>query len=191
MRYILLLAFFIALPAFAADCATVNCTCIGVVYKDPNISGPPGFTRRIFSWDKAERRFNNQLIEQRVALMLITYESNGLHICCELIDNNNASAPWDSVSVSYLPAENGDLDRLIVGFYDNAPAAGDRFHFITGDATTAAVLDPSTPVSSGLEITALMGGSTPRDLVTGQTVITNARNGQKPTLQADLITDGC
>lgn len=178
-------------PALAADCSVVSCNCIGVVYKDPDGSGPSSFARRIFSWDKAERRFNNQLIGHRVALMLISYEGNSLHICCELIDNNNASAPWDSVSVSYIPAENGELDRLIVGFYDNAPAAGDRFHIIAGDDTTPAVLDPDNPASNGLEITALMGGSNPRDLVTGQTVITNARNNHKPTLQSDMIADGC
>lgn len=192
MRYFLAFAaFLIALPALAVECIDGSCNCIGIVYKNPGESGPSGFARRIFSWSKAERRFNNQLIEQRVALMLVSWESQGLHICCELIDNNNANAPWNAISAAYLPAEGSDLDRLIIGLYADTPAAGDRFHFVTGDATTAAVLDPSNPADSGLEITALMGGSAARRLSTAQTVITNARNNQKPTLQSDLITNGC
>lgn len=185
------LALLLPFPALAADCSVVSCNCIGVVYKDPGTSGPSSFARRIFSWDKAERRFNNQLPGDRIALMLITYEGNGLHLCCELVDNDNSTAPWDAISVSYVPPEGNELPELIMGFYDDAPKAGDRFHIVAGDATNPAVLDPTNPSSSGLEIAALMGGSNPRDLATGQTVITNARDNHKPTLQSDLIADGC
>lgn len=191
MKKLLFALLLLPLPALSADCLLVSCNCIGVVYKNPNESGPSSFTRRIFSWDKAERRFNNQLAGDHIALMLISYESEGLHVCCELVDNDGSSAPWDAISVAYLPPENGELDEIIMGFYDNTPAAGDRFHIVAGDLTTPAVIDPTNPMSSGLEIVALMGGSGPRDLSTGQTVITNARNNHKPTLQSDIINDGC
>lgn len=191
MKKLLFALLLIPFPALAADCTLVSCTCVGMIYKDTSLGPAAGWATRSFDWSKAERRFNNQLTDRVVAGVLISYESQGTHVCCEYIDNNNTSSPWEALSVTYLPADNGDLKQLIVGFYADTPAAGDRWYFTTGDATTERVVSANNPTSSGIEITSLMGGSAPRDLATGQNLITNARTDHKPGLQSDIFADGC
>lgn len=180
-------------PAAAADCSLdpSACRCVGVIYKDPALSPPGDLTIRVFNWRRAGKRLNRRLLDQTLVVAFLSWESFGVHVCCEAIDNDGSTAPWDNISMTWVEPDVGEFDQLLIGQYDNAPTFGNWLLLTNGDATTAGVISPDNPTANGQEFTVLSGDSRGIPLSKNDTLITRARNNRGTTLRNRILDEGC
>jgi hypothetical protein len=192
MKKLAILLALLAGPALAADCSLdpAQCLCVGVTYKDPTLSAPGDLTIRVFNWQRAGKRLNRRLLDQTLVFVFLSYESEGMHTCCEVIDNRDATAPYDNISMSWIEPDAGERAQLLIGQYDAAPTFGNWFLVTNGDATTAAEISFDNPVNNGQEATVLSGDSRGIPLSKNDTLINRARNNRGTALR-NKILEGC
>jgi hypothetical protein len=193
-KYLILAALLLfPVPALAVDCSldATACRCVGAIYKDPALSAPGDLTIRVFNWQRAGRRLNRRLLDQQLVSLYFSYESFGTHICCEPFNNGGLSVPYDRVTVTYIEAEAGELDKILIGGYDAAPEYGDWNEITNGDATTDVSFSLFNEVTTNVATSVLNGDSRAIGISKNQTLITRAITNRKLTLENKILDEGC
>ena len=189
--FFLLMSVF-SLPAAAGDCTVIECNCVGIIYKDKNLSAPNDLSTRKFSWENAGRRINRNVGKLKPVLVLVFYNQFNISGGPNQFDNLNTSDPWSALAVSFVPANGSLREQLNIHLYDTTPAYGQIDNFVSGDAgndTTGAI---GQPLGTGLDFAILTGvDSGPLDLATADALIQRAIDNRKDALVSDVLTNGC
>lgn len=188
---VLILAF--SIPAFAApDCAAnpESCRCVGVIYKDPDLSAPNDLFTVKAPWDKAGSILSRH-IDWDALRFLVHYEQNGSIGGPSIYDNQGGpQAPWDAIGFTFVP-EAGEADELVVALYDRAPEFSQRDVWVNGSATTDVqfrVVDTAAGLDgvifSGVESLIL-------EMSNDEDLIDRGITAEFNNLRADILANGC
>ena len=101
-KFALAVFMLLALPVWAADCSTTECACVLVTYHDPAAAEGADIITEKFSWEQSAAKVNRRLGKYEMILFEWSYQDNGVHACCSIIDNDQAQEPWNSITVSHF-----------------------------------------------------------------------------------------